>query len=72
MSIEYLSVQKSVEYNKETQLYLKKSFSYYPKSHKNFFNRKIEKGEYILDLGTADGTFVEVAKESILNPQDLI
>ena len=66
MSIEYLSaVQKSVEYNKETQLYLKKRVLVTIQNLiKTFFNRKIEKGEYILDLGTADGTFVEVAKES--------
>ena len=66
MSIEYLSaVQKSGEYNKETQLYLKKRVLVtIQKLIKTFFNRKIEKGEYILDLGTADGTFVEVAKES--------
>ena len=60
MSIEYLSaVQKSGEYNKETQLYLKKRVLVTIQNLiKTFFNRKIEKGEYILDLGTADGTFV--------------
>ena len=45
MSIEYLSAVQKREYNKETQLYLKKRVLVTIQNLiKTFFNRKIEKG----------------------------
>ena len=66
MSKEYFSaLQKNEEYSKENQLYLKKrGLNTNQNLIKTFFNKNIKKGEFILDLGTADGTFVEVAKEN--------
>ena len=66
MSKEYFSaLQKNEEYINENQLYLKKRVLITIQNLiKTFFNKNIKKGEFILDLGTADGTFVKVAKEN--------
>ena len=66
MSKEYFtSLQKQEIYSKKNQLFLKKRVL---KTFLNliefFFNKRLEKDQFILDLGSADGTFVDVAKSS--------
>ncbi len=66
MSKEYFtSLQKQEIYSKKNQLFLKKRvLSTFLNLIEVFFNKKLEKDQFILDLGSADGTFVDVAKSS--------
>lgn len=64
MSKEYLdAIQKKEKYKKDNQIYLKKRVLKTFKSlTKTFYNFEIQKGHCILDLGSADGTFVNICK----------
>ena len=59
----YRALQKREDYKKDNQLYLKNRVLLTFKSLiKTFFNREIENGQFLLDLGTADGALVQIAK----------
>lgn len=64
MNKEYFqTLQNQEPYEKKNQIYLKKRvLKTFLKLINVFFKKDIEKNSFILDLGTADGTFVEVAK----------
>jgi len=64
MSKEYFqTLQNQDSYEKKNQIYLKKRvLQTFLNLIKAFFNKDVKKDSFILDLGTADGTFVEVAE----------
>ena len=66
MSKEYFqSLQNQDSYEKKNQTYLKKRvLQTFLNLVNAFSNTDIKKESFILDLGTADGTFVEVAKNN--------
>ena len=73
MSKEYfISLKKQDEYEKKNQLFLKnRVFITFKNLIKTFFNKNIEKDQLLLDLGSADGTFVEVVKNNGLKSKGL-
>jgi len=73
MSKEYFfSLQKQEEYTKKNQLFLKnRVFITFKNLIKTFFNKNIEKNQMLLDLGSADGTFVEVVNNNGLRSKGL-
>ena len=66
MSKEYFqTLQNQDSYEKKNQTYLKKRvLQTFLNLVNAFSNTDIKKESFILDLGTADGTFVEVAKNN--------
>ena len=64
MSKEYFqTLQNQQTYEKKNQIYLKtRVLKTFLKLINTFFNKDIKKNSFVLDLGTADGSFVEVAK----------
>ena len=66
-------LKKTRDYeNKNYQIFLKqKVFNTLNNLLKNFFNDSLKKGQFLLDLGTLDGTFIEVAKSFGLEAKGL-
>lgn len=74
MSKNYFKALKNTkEYkNKNYQIYLKKRvFNTINNLLKTYFNHRLKKGQFLLDLGTLDGTLVEVAKDYGLKAKGL-
>ena len=64
MSKEYFHLYKNRKFIQKKTSFSKKQFNTFLNLIEVFFNKKLEKNQFILDLGSADGTFVDVAKSS--------
>tara|TARA_B100001121_G_C18555350_1_gene557644 strand:- start:43 stop:699 length:657 start_codon:yes stop_codon:yes gene_type:complete len=73
MSKEYLqAIQKKEKYKKENQIYLKnRVFKTFKNLIKTFYNTELKKNQSLLDLGSADGVFVNVSKKEGLDAYGL-
>ena len=68
----YSALQKREDYKKDNQLYLKnRVFLTFKNLIKTFFNREIENGQFLLDLGAGNGALVQVAKNEGLQSSGL-
>lgn len=64
MKLNYFEGLKNTpEYKKDNQIYLKERvFNTLNNLLKTFFSKSFKKGQFLLDLGSSDGTLIEIAK----------